>query len=667
VVTGTVTDTSSNPLQGVYVEIFTTGANPGVVAAASTASDGTYTVAGLAAGTYNVCFEGNYATGGSSTTGYVEQCYRGVTWDGYSSGPIGATGVTVTAGAIASNIDASLSSGGVVTGTVTDTSSNPLQGVYVEIITTGANPEGVGFTTTGTNGSYAVVDLPAGSYDVCFIGSSATGGSSTTGYTDQCYDDVSWDGGYSDLGGTAVVVTAGSTRSGIDANLTAGGAISGMVTDTTSAPLEGVDVEVFTTGANPDNVGYGTTTADGSYTVGGLPTGSYDVCFQSTYATGGVSPGGYFDQCYNDVTWDGSYADPSGKAVAVTAGSTTPAVDASLIASGSVSGRVTDTAAAPLEGVEVEVFTTGASVDEVGSASTTANGAYTVAGLSAGSYDVCFDGSGATGGSSPTGYTDQCYTTVAWDGNYTDPSGTAVPVTIGSTTSGIDVSLPAGGAISGTVTDTSAGPLTAVLVVVFSTGANPDNVGYAVTAANGAYTVAGLPAGSYDVCFDGSGATGGSSPTGYTDQCYTTVAWDGNYTDPSGTAVPVTVGSTTSGIDVSLPAGGAISGTVTDTSSGPLTEVSVVVFTTGANPDNVGYASTAANGTYTVAGLPAGSYDVCFDASAATGGSSPAGYVDQCYNNTAWDGDTTDISGAAAVAVTVGSTAVDISAVLASQ
>ncbi len=132
-ISGTVTDTRSDPLQTAVVQIWTTSAAPGVVAVASTASDGTYAVAGLAAGTYNVCFEGNYATGGSSTTGYVEQCYRGVTWDGYSSGPIGATGVTVAAGAIASNIDASLSSGGVVTGTVTDTSSNPLQGVYVEI------------------------------------------------------------------------------------------------------------------------------------------------------------------------------------------------------------------------------------------------------------------------------------------------------------------------------------------------------------------------------------------------------------------------------------------------------------------------------------------------------------------------------------------------------
>ena len=135
-----MTDTRSDPLQTAVVQIWTTSVAPGVVAVASTASDGTYAVAGLAAGTYNVCFEGNYATGGSSTTGYVEQCYRGVTWDGYSSGPIGATGVTVAAGAIASNIDASLSSGGVVTGTVTDTSSNPLQGVYVEIFTTGANP-----------------------------------------------------------------------------------------------------------------------------------------------------------------------------------------------------------------------------------------------------------------------------------------------------------------------------------------------------------------------------------------------------------------------------------------------------------------------------------------------------------------------------------------------
>ena len=44
-------------------------------------SDGTYSISGLSAGTYDVCFSGAYASG-SSTTGYGNQCYNGVTWDG---------------------------------------------------------------------------------------------------------------------------------------------------------------------------------------------------------------------------------------------------------------------------------------------------------------------------------------------------------------------------------------------------------------------------------------------------------------------------------------------------------------------------------------------------------------------------------------------------------
>jgi len=44
--------------------------------------------------------------------------------------------------------------------------------------------------------------------------------------------------------------------------------------------------------------------------------------------------------------------------------------------------------------------------------------------------------------------------------------------------------------------------------------------------------------------------------------------------------------------------------------------------------------STLTDGTWSVTGLPAGDYSVCFDAAEATGGSSDrAGYVDECYFN----------------------------------
>src|SRR3954452_927434 len=90
-----------------------------------------------------------------------------------------------------------------------------------------------------------------------------------------------------------------------------------------------------------------------------------------------------------------------------------------------------------------------------------------------------------------------------------------------------------------------------------------------------------------------------------------------------------------------VPAGaeqlGGISGKVTDSGGAPLAGVEVSV-----NPLFGGSTSTATSlpdGTFTVGGLPAGQYYVCFDAQDATGGSSTSGYVKTCWKNApAWDG-----------------------------
>jgi Carboxypeptidase regulatory-like domain len=82
----------------------------------------------------------------------------------------------------------------------------------------------------------------------------------------------------------------GSTTSGINAALAAGGQISGTVTDaSTSSPVAGVFVQAYDSGGNP--VGYSQTASDGTYTLSGLATGSYKVGF--------VPSGNYVPQFYN--------------------------------------------------------------------------------------------------------------------------------------------------------------------------------------------------------------------------------------------------------------------------------------------------------------------------------------------------------------------------------
>jgi hypothetical protein len=93
--------------------------------------------------------------------------------------------------------------------------------------------------------------------------------------------------------------------------------------------------------------------------------------------------------------------------------------------------------------------------------------------------------------------------------------------------------------------------------------------------------------------------------------------------------VVVTEGAATSRIDVQLQAGGRISGAVRESSGGPLAGVGITVqgiadengddADDADGADGVRYATTAADGGYSVVGLPAGSYSVWFDPS--TGGS----------------------------------------------
>ena len=283
---------------------------------------------------------------------------------------------------------------------------------------------------------------------------------------------------------------------------------------------------------------------------------------------------------------------------------------------------------------------------------------------SATDYSVCFDATNASGSTSTSGYLDQCYNNVAWDG-FSDPTGTAtvIPVTAGATAAGKNAALASAGAISGKVTAVSGGSgLAGGVIYVYNTTVS------ATTDATGNYTVKGVPASAsgYSVCFDATNATGGTSTTGYLDQCYNNVAWDGISGVPAGTTVvPVSAGATATGKNAALASGGAISGKVTAAAGGgALAGVYGEVFDSSGN--FVHYATTDSGGNFIVTGLAtsATGYFLCFDASNATGGSSTTGYKDQCYNNVPWDGSSRPTGAATHVPVSAGTTATGKNAAL---
>lgn len=163
------------------------------------------------------------------------------------------------------------SSTGSVSGVVTDTSGNPLDGICV------SDSDNAGSAQTDATGHYLLSGIPSGTISVNFM---------------DCQQQV-----YASASDGGVVVPDGGTATA-NASLEKGISIQGHVTDaTTGAPVSGVCVFA----SNPaQSYGEGTSTdSNGNYTAVDLrPDSSYWVEFDS----GCHSPGPYEVQWYNDKT-----------------------------------------------------------------------------------------------------------------------------------------------------------------------------------------------------------------------------------------------------------------------------------------------------------------------------------------------------------------------------
>ena len=301
------------------------------------------------------------------------------------------------------------------------------------------------------------------------------------------------------------------------------GAISGTVTAAVSHDdLQGIEVIAYEAGDELP-AGFATTKANGEYTVEGLASGSYKVEFLAGFESG-----------LNYVTqyYEGASSLAAAKPLPVTQGATTSGIDAELQEGGKLSGTVTRYTLSedivPLKNIEVTVYQASGTERPVGFATTKADGDYTVEGLASGSYKVEF----SPGFESGLNYVTQYYEDAS-----TLAAATAVPVTEGATTKGIDAELRAGGEIEGTVTDASTH---AVLSGVEVAALGPGKVaeGIALTDASGHYTIAGLAAGSYVV--------------GFAVEHYITQYYDDQSSFASANAVAVAQESTTGAIDAAL-------------------------------------------------------------------------------------------------------------------
>jgi hypothetical protein len=306
-ISGTVTDHMGTPIPGVTVA--TTGATT------TTASDGTYTLGGLAAGSYPVTAS---QTGGTFTS-------------------VAKQPITVGPDATGINFLASYS----VSGTVSDGAGHGLSRVHMKVMM--ASGGGATFTaTTAADGTYAITDLPAGSWQ---IGCAQAGMNFTPPVRYFTTGAGAPNTGVNFVGAADTYTISGTVIDGF------GGCIAGACVSTTGASCA--------------------TALDGTYTLRGLDAGTYKV---TATKSGG---------CFTSVR-------PQPITVNQTVGN---AYEVDFVRTFSISGTLRDAAGHGLGGVSVSLQTPAGDAGPHLTTTTAANGTYTFSGLLAGTYVITPDSS----------------------------------------------------------------------------------------------------------------------------------------------------------------------------------------------------------------------------------------------------------------------------------
>jgi len=528
-----------------------------------TDANGNFTIGALPTGSYTVEFDD------ISSAGYLTQW-----WNGAVTAAT-ATPIAVTQSQTTPGINATLVLGGRITGTVTDASTQQPIADICPAAFDGDNDLGQ-TSCTDSSGAYQIIGLPPGNYQVQFTD------------PNHIYSDQWWNGAADQTNATSIAVTGSGTMSGIDAAMHRGGSISGTVTVSGGVSPANVCMYVYRSPNLDFSVAYACANNAGAYAISGLSSGKYAVDF--------------VDQFGQSIEWyNARFSAQTADLVEVTAGADTPDINLSL---GSVSGTVVEAGTGkPLAGICANLFAASDVYNSIANACTDASGHYTIGYIPTGQYEVRFVDQ------------DGPHISEWYNGKSSGSTGDLVRVDQGADTPNIDATLAIGGQITGHVVDASThDPIQGVCVTVWE----PDIFDYAdvarCTDSAGMFQTGGLPTGDYQIDFvDGSG--------NYIGQWY-----DGQATQSTATSIHVTSGSTTSGIDAALVAGGAISGTVTDASTGdPIAGVCVQLVDAATDEYLDAFGCTDENGIYTSTGLRPGTYKVYFY---------PQGqYAGQWYNN----------------------------------
>src|SRR5450759_640765 len=413
---------------------------------------------------------------------------------------------------------------------------------------------------TGSGGTYSIA-VPAGDYyTISFNDGSGA-------HPDGCYSAV---GFTTDMNACKLVTMGSADVPGTDAVMP----LIPVITGTVSGPdglLANIHVD-----ANADNFGNGNgadTAIDGTYSIA-VPSGAYTLQFYD-------NTGAHVNGCYDSNNSPSYFTTNQGACTPVdVAGSDVGGKDVQMPLGVAITGPVRGPDGQGLPNININAgnFGFGAQTNDVGYYSLTVppNGDYTL---------QFNDNNGP--------HLSGCYSSSS-PGNFTtDQQHGCTPVSSGSDgASGINVSMPLGVAITGTVRGPDGQGLPNININAgnFGFGAQTNDVGY--------YSLTVPPNGDYTLQFNDnngphlSGCYSSSSPGNFT-------------TDQQHGCTPVSSGSDgASGINVSMPLGVAITGTVRGPDGQGLPNININAgnFGFGAQTNDVGYYSLTVppNGDYTL-------------------------------------------------------------------
>ena len=614
VITGTVTNELGEPQADCWMRAFQTSPSGGSSSSgdAFTADDGTYEIPGLEPGTYVL-----------STRSCGE--YLRTAWDGVPAidDPSTWTPIEVVDKEVVFGIDLVLLEGGSMAGQVTDAAALPLADILIR-----ADPvDGPNYLDyiafTDATGEYHFEGLYAGGYQLWTVRS---------GYQDEVFDNRPCPDGFGSCdvdAGDLVTVVEREVTPNVDFALDRLGVVTGQIQTPFGPWLDGATVLIYDSTGQKIDTG-GSDQVSGVYEIGGLHTGTY---FAKVIGEGLVA------ELWEDVPCTSDSCDPTtSHPIEVTVGQTTSGVNFLLDELGSVRGVVAEAST----GGEVPYFAIrlyagdGTSVESDFVVGTTS---YHLENIPAGTYS-------AQVRADFNGFMNEAYDGIHCLGFPCDMPSTPVEVVLNAETTGIDFALEQGGTLSGTVTDSISGePLYADVEIYDSAGTFRRSESMTEP---GAFQIEGVPTGSYFLR---------AVHDDYRAEAYDDVACPEETCDvTAGTAVSVTIGTTTSGIDFALDPLGSISGQVTRSADGTaIAGVTVEIYDDGG--DAVGSYPTDENGFYAAEQLSVGTYY------AHTTESDEATFIHQLHAGMSCDGGCDPTTGSPISVVSDSSTQVDFALV----